>query len=245
MDEYYVGTYWLVRREPAESCAVRTESFFRRLAACDPSLAHWFRKGRTLKKALRHRIETDSASLLTAFRQQEQEEGRFPTDGFSLRGWNGEVREAASSIDLRCGDASLWVPNICLFSPPQEGAAAERFLQVPMLTRILSVMAATWEPEWGIVTSHELRDTLSESPKTGTFVGWLTYFSLRRGEVPPLPAPVQVEPVEDKGTLVILTPERLTASNSAHVALAREVSERLGHAGLLTPLRPWREDSAS
>jgi hypothetical protein len=47
---------------------------------------------------------------------------------------------------------------------------------------------------------------------------------------------VRVEPVEDKGTLVILTPERFTASNPEHVALAATVQELLGRAGLLKPL---------
>ena len=64
------------------------------------------------------------------------------------------------------------------------------------------------------------------------------YFSRQRGTVPPLPAPVRVEPVEDKGTLVILTPERFTVSNPEHVALAARVHELLDGAGLLGPLRP-------
>ncbi|NMO22117.1 Imm52 family immunity protein, partial [Pyxidicoccus fallax] len=54
----------------------------------------------------------------------------------------------------------------------------------------------------------------------------------------PLPAPVRIEPVEDKGTLIILTPERFTASNPEHVALAARVHELLGGAGLLHPLYP-------
>nr|WP_239470316.1 immunity 52 family protein [Archangium violaceum] len=103
-------------------------------------------------------------------------------------------------------------------------------------------MAVAFEPEWGVATSQEHRGLVApKSARAGTFVGWLTYFSHRRGPLPPLPSPVQVEPVEDKGTLVILTPERLTASSPPHVALALDVSERLVQAGLLTPLRPWQE----
>ncbi|NVJ28612.1 immunity 52 family protein [Myxococcus sp. AM011] len=45
-----------------------------------------------------------------------------------------------------------------------------------------------------------------------------------------------MELVEDKGTLVILTPERFTASNPEHVALAERVRELLDRAGLLKPL---------
>ncbi|KFE60946.1 hypothetical protein DB31_4570 [Hyalangium minutum] len=65
------------------------------------------------------------------------------------------------------------------------------------------------------------------------------YFSRLRGTVPPLPAPVRIEPVEDKGTLVILTPERFTVSNPEHVALAARVHELLDRAGLLRKLQPW------
>ncbi|MFL5354153.1 immunity 52 family protein [Archangium sp.] len=238
-ETYYVGAYWLARRESAEACAQRAESFFRLLASCDPSLAKWFRKGRTLKAALKHRIASDAASLSEMFTQQAQKEGRLADDGFSLRGWNGEIHEAASSLSILCGDASVWVSNLCLYHPPEEGPAQQRVLQAPVLARILRAMAVAFEPEWGVATSDEHRQLVSDSSKAGTFVGWLMYFSHRRGSLPPLPAPIQVEPVEDKGTLVILTPERFTASNPAHVELARDVAERLAQAGLLTPLRPW------
>jgi hypothetical protein len=76
-------------------------------------------------------------------------------------------------------------------------------------------------------------------PYAGTFVGWVMYFSRLRGKVPPLPAPVRIEPVEDKGTLVTLTPERFTAANPEHVALAARVHELLDRAGLLRRLQPW------
>ncbi|KFE63927.1 hypothetical protein DB31_2339 [Hyalangium minutum] len=90
-----------------------------------------------------------------------------------------------------------------------------------------------------MVTSTAHRDSVTEKPKAGTFVGWVMYFSRLRGPVPPLPAPVRIERVEDKGTLVILTPERFTVSNPEHVALAARVHELLARAGLLGKLRPW------
>ncbi len=64
-------------------------------------------------------------------------------------------------------------------------------------------------------------------------MGWLMYFSHRCGEVPPLPEPVRAEPVEDKGTLIILTPERFNGHDPAHIALADEVRTLLDRAGLL------------
>jgi hypothetical protein len=64
------------------------------------------------------------------------------------------------------------------------------------------------------------------------------YFSKGRGAVPPLPAPVRMEPVEDKGTLILLTPERFTVSNPEHVGLAARVHTLLAEAGLLRPVYP-------
>jgi hypothetical protein len=79
--------------------------------------------------------------------------------------------------------------------------------------------------------------TKEDSPDT--FVGWVMYFSRLQGTVPPLPAPVRIEPVEDRGALVILTPERFTAANPEHVALAARVHALLNRAGLLRPFQPW------
>jgi hypothetical protein len=100
-------------------------------------------------------------------------------------------------------------------------------------------MAMAWDPEWAVATSDDFRDALSESGEAGTFLGQVTYFSRRRGPLPPLPPPVQVEPVEDKGSLLLLSPERLKASNPEHVNLARAMAAPLTQAGLLRPLQPW------
>ncbi|MCP3166792.1 immunity 52 family protein [Myxococcus sp. QH3KD-4-1] len=101
-------------------------------------------------------------------------------------------------------------------------------------------MVRAWAPEWGVFTSDNHRDAVSECADPGTFVGWGTYLSRNRGTLPPLPAPVRIEPVADKGTLIILTPERFTASNSEHLALAETVREQLDRAGLLKPLQAQR-----
>jgi ABC-type molybdate transport system substrate-binding protein len=111
-------------------------------------------------------------------------------------------------------------------------------LTVHALTQVLRAMVTTWEPEWGIAVSNAYRDEVLKLQRVGTFVGWITYFSHQRGTLPPLPAPVRVEPVEDKGSLVILTPERFMASNPDHVALGAQVQELLDRAGLLKPLQP-------
>jgi hypothetical protein len=96
----------------------------------------------------------------------------------------------------------------------------------------MRALVLAWEPDWGGVISEAYRD-LRDEPVGPPYTGWLMYFAHHWGVVPPLPSPVRVEPVEDKGTLVILTPERLTPSNPEHVALARRVQNQLEERGLL------------
>jgi hypothetical protein len=235
-ESYYVGAYWLARQETAEDCARRAEAFFRLLTPCDPSLTHWFGKGWTLEEARKNRFEPKREKFLGIFDQQKKQD---PKGGFSLEVWNGETDESASSISLHCADTSKWVSNVCLVDLPDGGPAADRLLEVSVLTRMLRSMVVSWEPEWAVVTSGSLRRMQTESGDAGTFIGWITYVSHRRGQIPPLPVPVQVEPVEDRGSLVILTPERFSTANPAHVELAHQVAEQLARGGLLGPLRPW------
>jgi hypothetical protein len=58
------------------------------------------------------------------------------------------------------------------------------------------------------------------------------------GTVPPLPAPVRIEPVGELGWLLVLSPERMTASNPEHVAFTARVRELLDRAGLIARPEP-------
>jgi hypothetical protein len=239
MDEsHYLGVYWLARGESAGRCAHRAARLFQSLAECDRDLSQWYGKGRTLDEALEQKLDLQAPGLERTFQRQDTQEGRMQGEGFSLRLWNGEHAEGGTALSLHCGEATPWVSNACVLTPPREGPTAERLLTATTLARILRALVLAWNPEWGLATSHAHRERMTDSAEAGTFVGWLTYFSHRRGVLPPLPLPVQLEPVEDLGTLVLLTPERFSSANPHHLDLAREVSERLERAGVLSPLRP-------
>jgi len=123
-----------------------------------------------------------------------------------------------------------------MFEPTTQGPLWDHIGTTEGLSAIVRCMAEAFDPDWGIVGSQAYWDSLSPEPKLGEFVGWLNYYPKRRGTVPPLPAPVRIEPVGDLGTLVILTPEQFSATNSEHVALATRVTELLKRAGLLESL---------
>ncbi len=98
-------------------------------------------------------------------------------------------------------------------------------------------MVTAWDPDFAVTTSDPMRDLVQKQGRE-VDVGWLTYLSRRLGTLPPLPAPVRIEPVDSLGWLLILSPERMTASNPEHVALVVRVRELLHRAGLLARPQP-------
>jgi hypothetical protein len=234
-ETYYAGSYWLSRPESADACAHRAERFFHLLGRCDPAWTRWYEAADSFEQARKFQFATDAANFQKLFTREDNHFG----DRFSFHVWTGDNLDEWSSVDGNCGSSSLRLPSTCVLKPYDEGISGERVLTTPVMTEVLRAMALAWDPEWGLVTSEAHRDSVTERAKPGTFVGWVMYFSRLRGTVPPLPAPVRIESVEDKGTLVILTPERFTASNPEHVTLAAHVHELLDRAGLLRPLQPW------
>ncbi|WNG27447.1 hypothetical protein F0U62_28080 [Cystobacter fuscus] len=101
---------------------------------------------------------------------------------------------------------------------------------------MMRALATAWEPDWALATSVELWRQLSLGAKTDTFVGWMTWVPRAHGAVRQLPEPVRVEEVEDKGSLIVLTPELLRSDDPEHLVLARRVQRSLEARGLLRRL---------
>jgi hypothetical protein len=212
------------------------------MARYDPLFSRWFRPPRSRKQASEP-LSLDVPTLRDRFTQgrTRNDEGGIIDDlGFRIFADSGQwpntpPREFAS-LTVKCGSYAESLSNPCVLNLPSAGDAMEHVIRAPMLANILRAMIAAWEPERCLATSRAHRELVSERAAVGTFVGWVMYFPRQLGPVPSLPSPVQVEPVEDRGSLVILTPERFTASNPEHVALAAHVHEVLSHAGLMKPL---------
>jgi hypothetical protein len=242
-ETYYAGAYWGARKEPAEVCAQRMEVLLAALAQVDPSFTRWFQQSRSLKESLKRPLELNRASL-----QRWIARGAMRSDGgqvmeslgYSVAAWNGVSDEYDDTgFQTSCGSSSAAVGNSHVFSLPSRGPNADRVLTAPVLTGLVRSMAIAWDPDWGVAMSDQLRDRMKpRRPPGAPYVGWVTYLAPHRGTVPPLPAPVHIEPVEGKGTLIILTPERFTVEDPEHVALAERVRELLDRARLMQPVTP-------
>jgi hypothetical protein len=160
----------------------------------------------------------------------------FEELGLSVWFGNGEGKNARASLQITCGGYSEVNPNVCVLNLPSAPLIADRVLTTTMLTHVVRSMVLAWEPDWAIARSNAYTRQYPELRSEPFSLGWVTYLARRLGTVPPLPAPVRIEPVEDRGTLIVLTPERFTVANPEHVELARRVHELLVRAGLMKPL---------
>jgi hypothetical protein len=233
-DSYYVGAYWGPRKETALECARRAELFLHMLARCDPSFTQWYRAGRGVPRELPgHPVRADITELEKLLLQGRIRAGKKVIEdlGFMQIMWN--AKKEATGIHLSCGGYSPWGgPNSCLLNPTRESPIRERLLRAPVLAEVLTSMATAWDPDFAIASSTEMV-RLVQKRKWEVRVGWLTYLSRRLGRLPPLPAPVRIEPVGAIGWLLHLSPEPMTSSNPEHVAFTTRVRELLDRAGLI------------
>jgi hypothetical protein len=243
-ETYYIGAYWRARREDAEACARRLAALIQSLAPMDPLFASWFKNAKSLRERLKRPLELELSGLQKYVQSRiMRDSARKPMEdmGFRVGLWNGAQGGNDAWLSIGCGGYSEVTGNRCLLEAPYKGLGSERVLTAPFQAQALRAIATAWDPDWGVGMSHAHRDII-EAQCPDVLVGWVTYLSRHLGRVPPLPAPVRIEHVEDKGTLVILTPERFTASNPEHVALAERVRELLDRAGLLT-VKPAQRSS--
>jgi hypothetical protein len=244
IETYYAGAYWPARRESAEDCARRALVFFNTLSRSDDFFARWFIRPKSRQHAPKP-LELSISTLQELFAQgrTRNDEGGIIDDlGYRIFSDNGmrpgKHQGDHCSLNIQCGCYAEPISNVCLLRLPSSGPYREHVLTGPVLTSVLRAMALAWEPDWAVATSNAHVDMVTKRAFSGTFVGWVMYFSHRRGPVPPLPEPVRVETVEGLGTLVTLTQERFTASNPPHVELAARVHALLEQAGLLSPVVP-------
>lgn len=237
VETYYAGSYWLARLEPIEACAQRLESFLRAMGPLEPTWNRWHQSAASFEKARKRQVQPDALTLAKLLGQKSN---RF-RDSSSFWLWAGEAPDETTGIHGDCGGSSTRVNSNCILNALGQSEVAKRVVNASILAGVVRAMALAWEPEVGIATSDAHREQLMAGrfPEPGTFVGWVMYFADFRGPVPPLPSPVQVEHIPDRGTLITLTQEKFSVENPAHVALAADVQARLQAAGLLTPLRPW------
>jgi hypothetical protein len=255
IETYVARVSWAPRRESAQSCAQRAFALLEALERLDPSFREFWTWSRGRKKvrvpvlANRERVEEIIGRNVNRNdwdRKVIEELGFSTSFVHTLKDCEGAPKGRESLfIRFHCGCYSELSSNSCVMDLPAYPPTSERVLRWEVLAELMRLMLDTMDGDNGLITSRDHRELMNRHiGATEQPVGWLMYFSRQRGTVPPLPAPVRIEPVGEKGALVILTPERLTAANPEHVELGLQVQRLLGKVGLLKhPYRPNRPES--
>src|SRR4051812_199642 len=229
---FHVGIHGPGRGDALSVCVERMLHMFRLLKEVDPTLAQWFDQGWTLEEALERRLDLDRDALAKAFRKHTVRDAAW----YFMSAWNGKSDEDSCAFHASCGHTDPGDADSLIFNPREAGPTGERIIQAPVLARLLRALVSAWEPQTGIVISSRHDEAAFAHAKFEYRIGWINFFSHKLGALPPLPSPVRTELVENKGSLVILTPERWSTSNPEHVALSLRVSKELKDAGVLRPL---------
>jgi len=227
---YYVGCYWSGRTESDTQFAHRGAEWLCELGRIDPSLRRWY----TFKTTPQDAVEVSPTvdTLLAKF-ERERSEGV----GNYLAAWNGMYPPDVVLTHFKSFWMAKGFPALCMLRLYGEmGDVTTRLLHPEAMERLLRAMVRIWEPDWAVASTGDIislyEDATGRHPECLT-CGWMTYLRHPRQAIPPLPKPMRVEPVEEAGSLVVVTPEPLDASNPAHEDLVLQAQRILGEAELL------------
>jgi hypothetical protein len=173
------------------------------LAAVDEQFGCWFQKGSRRSLAGRE-LETSVEGLRAAFaagRNRRDVDGSVMDKlGWTVSVWNGDDAFPVA-LAMRCGISQSGLSNAVVVNMPAiSGESADSDRSVSSKAIVRAVVKA-FDPDWATVTSNALRDAQKASVGRPV-LGWLTYFSAKRGPVPALPEPFRVEEVAQMGSIV-------------------------------------------
>jgi hypothetical protein len=239
-------TYWRPdHKETPEECARQALIFFAELARVDLVFETFRTTSRKRGKYVHTPVPTDLDGLAQLFAKgvirthrggSVMEELGYTLDATTPSKRFPSIRDASYGAMRLTGGTSGTSCNSCLLELYFEGEDYERIVNIPTLTRLFNVMVTAFAPQVGKTYYGDFYDAVSTLPshlRTELDVDWMMYFARAWGTVPPLPAPVRIEPVGKAGTLVILNPVGVSASNPEDVQLGRQVQALLRKAGLL------------
>ncbi len=195
-EQLYVGAYWSARAESVEACAARAVVGFERLASVDELLGSWRLKG-ARRAAARLPFDTRVESVMQALaagRNRRDDDGSvIDALGFSLGVWNGDGADPVG-LSIRCGISATTpaLSNSVVVTLPEQSTRSAGLYGRPGAGQIVAALVEAWEPDWATVTSNSLREAQAVGGGRPV-LGFVTYLSASRGEVPTVSAPFHVE----------------------------------------------------
>jgi hypothetical protein len=227
---FFVGAYWAARKESIDQCADRLHRFFVDLAACDPTLATWYEKGRSHKQALEKQAEIRDSSYLLSLLDRgrhRRDVGRTVMEelGFRVGLWNGGSENKTAGLNITCGlywtspNPNASMSNCLTLDLPEdlgELKHAER------MACVLAAIAREWEPDWAGVISRDAMSARAFNAKA-PFVDWMVFIPRK---IDGVPAPSSVMQLEN-GSLIVVQPDPPAVNNAEAQERIRKIESIL------------------
>ena len=237
---YYIGAYWGPRKETAGQCARRIVRLLDDLGSLSPILSKWYRKGRSRNGALQFPVPPNYEAIRETIAERSEmtpfDDRATSEAGFGFGVWNGATEGVEISLSVVAGSfVQANILNSCVLSPYGDPELPRTFLNVRLLVEVLKSLAKACEPDWATVSTYHHRDRL-DMPFGAPEIGWLTYFSDRRGRLPKLPFPSYEVPVDDLGSILVLSDELFEDERAETVGMVDSIHGVLRRAGVLAPI---------
>ncbi|MEH0825755.1 MULTISPECIES: Imm52 family immunity protein [unclassified Micromonospora] len=179
-DMFYVGAYWGPRAESATDCARRLARCLSHLGAAHPTLAAWFRKGKSRSAASGTPVATSDDALeamLLGGRNRTDVGDHVITElGFRVSLWNKSAVPVSFSTTCGAYPATTSINNYFLLELPEPSEAAAELYDPEIARFVFCSVVEAWDPEWATFASHSMRAAQGGGP--GRPVGgWMTYVS--------------------------------------------------------------------
>lgn len=241
MGSFYIGCYWMDRKEDADACATRMLACLKGLAGCDAVFEDIFA---TAKRKPPYRISLEIGAIKPVVERGRNREDSRPYRVIEKLGFSGSF-----GSDWKTPPNEEWVlrffcgaypntphlMNSCILRLPSEGEAVNRLLHSGTMVSIVRVLISAWDPDWAIVQSDEFRDLIAPNGRVPgrVLAGWMTYFAPRLGKLPSdIPVHSTVD-LDGGGALLVLTEEPVTSARPDHIAKAEALLAALQESGLV------------
>jgi hypothetical protein len=174
----YIAGYWGARPESAVDCARRLNEWLISLVPVHPSLDAW--RPTSWHPRAHSRFVPTTANIVKRLedgKNRNDVAGReIPELGFSVGLWNGNERLSAG-IGVVCGGCDDYAGlNSVVLDLPRYALEVKGLYELLSARMLLEKTAVSWETDWAVATSDELRASRKWLPRQPV-VGWLTYLS--------------------------------------------------------------------
>ena len=225
---FFVGVYWSARQEALGDCGKRGAAFLQKTASTHPALNNWYRIRMPQEKQKIEPFDISAKTITAILQNHFDYEMRHPgwdeSFGVTIEFSNDDRKGVSVRGLISCGGYHEYLYNQAVLYFAPRGNAPDRFVKFELMKQLLEVSVQCWDPDKGMVGSIDFCKAVDADGKR-RFIGWLTYLSRKRGELPELPPPVKIEEIFEHGNTIVLSPSPPSASDENAIALARTVYE--------------------